>query len=251
MLPTKKGVTASITEDNMSNIKKLKLKCENLIKEIDESILLDTNSEPFDHSKYLQLITKPLYSEKEVIHMVQGSRLKILMDYFLSNPENTVDLFLDKKGFNEMYPSLKAIKGHPNLQVIISDDVLQNEEKTLFEHLPFKIEENLQDLCPKRLSDFQSTENILLINTKGVDLPSFGIINGYHTLTYSQEENHFLIHFNSDKSQEGEEQLTLKQNIFDYFKEEMAYPYQKQTPQPIVKNKQLQQTCLTQHIRED
>lgn len=217
-----------------------------LSKEIKESILIDTNSEPFNHQKYLPAVLKPLQTGENVIRPLKNNRLRFLTAFFLSNPQNQIQLYLNKKGFEEMYCVLKGKKAHPNLQIIVSSDVLKNEKKELFEQLPFQMEDNLKKMIPPRLSDLKSKESVLIVDTDeyDLDIPSFAIINNRHTLIQNEEEGGFLIHFNAYMGNEGQKQVHNKKNAFAVLTE-IATPYQEITPTLIAKSQPFNMNAST------
>ena len=52
------------------------------IKEIKESILLDTDSEPFNHAKYLVSVLQPLITNEEVIRQMKNKRYALFYLFF-------------------------------------------------------------------------------------------------------------------------------------------------------------------------
>lgn len=217
-----------------------------LYREIKEAILIDTNSEPFNHQKYLQTVLSPLHTHESVIRPLKNNRLRFVMAFFLSNPTNKIQLFLNKQGFEEMYPFLKGKKAHPNLQIILASDVLSNEKKELFEQLPFQMEDNLKKMIPPRLSDLKSKESVLIVDTDeyDLDIPSFAIINNRHTLIQNEEEGGFLIHFNAYMGNEGQKQVHNKKNAFAVLTD-ISIPYQEITPTLIAKSQPFNMNAST------
>ncbi len=163
-----------------------------LTRSINKAILLQTDSEPFDKKEYLQAVLEPLTTNEDIIYPIKNNRLKLVMNYFLINPQNNVKLYLTQQGVDELYDVLKDKNKHPNLQLFLDQKINPYQARDLFNKA--------------RFIDFQGTDS---------DLPSFGIINEKHTLTYNSEGGGFLIHFNAEATLEGEKHLKLRQKVFD------------------------------------
>ena len=220
------------------------------IKEIKESILLDTDSEPFNHAKYLVTVLQPLITNEEVIRQMKNKRLRFVLSFLLTHPQIDIKLYLNKEGFKEIFPYLKGKKARQNLQIIINDTVLQNEKKELFEQLPYQTDPELKKHIPPRVSALKSSDSVLLFKSKkaGVDIPSFAVINGIHTLVQNEEDGGFLIHFNADMSQEGEERLSHYEQAFEILAD-LSYPFKQKTPTSIA-TKNIVNPAQNQHIKE-
>ena len=162
-----------------------------LTREINKAILLQTNSEPFDHKEYLQAVLEPLLTNEDVIRSIRDTRLNLVMEYFLINPKNKIQLYLNQNGFDDLYDVLKNKKPHPNLQLILDKEIDQKKAINLF---------GIADLVDLKKDSSK--------------LPSFGIINNAHTLTYNEEEGGFLIHFNPKSTTEGKKHFDLREDVF-------------------------------------
>ena len=162
-----------------------------LTRSINKAILLQTDSEPFDKKEYLQAVLEPLTTNEDIIYPIKNMRLKLVMEYFLINPKNKIQLYLNQNGFDDFYDVLKNKKPHPNLQLILDKEIDQKKAINLF-----------------------SIADIVDLKKDSSELPSFGIINNAHTLTYNEEEGGFLIHFNAKSTAKGEKHFDLREKVF-------------------------------------
>ena len=120
----------------------------------------------------------------------------------------------------------------------------------MFEQLPYQTDPELKKHIPPRVSALKSSDSVLLFKSKktDVDIPSFAVINGIHTLVQNEEDGGFLIHFNADMSQEGEERLSHYEQAFEILTD-LSYPFKQKTPTSIA-TKNIVNPAQNQHIKE-
>lgn len=141
-------------EDIMTQNSQEKLKKENFyIKEIHKR-LANFNTDQFSVDDSLPIISRILMRGKKC------------------------SLFLNKANFEKLYPVLKDMMIPENdITLIVSNDVLKNEEKTPIEQLPYFVDDSQKTAIPPRLSDLLDQKNIYIFDNDNQTLPSFILIN--------------------------------------------------------------------------
>lgn len=198
-----------------------------LVKEINEAILIDTLSEPFNHQKYLPAVLKPLLTNESVIRPLKGNRLRFIMAYFLSQTDLKMDVFLNKDDFEELFPLLKNKKERENLSLIFHQDVLENEEKYIVKRMSPQTGNSRKNMKIQKVSDMKAKNQVRIVDIEGC--PSIITIDDKHTMIKIEEDNTFLIHFNANLDPNNKEGYQNRLNAVNVLKE-ISYPFALKKP---------------------
>lgn len=134
----------------------------------------DEKSKIIEDTKFIKAVHERMTTLETDSFMVE-QRIIPLSRYLMRNSECV--LFLNKDNFEKLYPVLKDMVLPENkVTLIVTKDVLQNEEKDLIEKLPFIVDPELQQAQKPRLSELLGQEHIY-VSMRDNNIPPFILVN--------------------------------------------------------------------------
>ena len=195
-------------------------------------------------NSYLKEVHKR-YNELNTDTFAVNKNINLLTRYLTRGKESS--FFLNKETFEILYPVLDDIILPENkVTLIVTNDVLKNEEKSPIEQLPFMVDPEQQNQTKPRISNFLTQENIYI--TEPTNIPSFIVIDHRSYLINSKDdktnEPFFICALNAPFDCEQAKRLDLLYRVFSKikmdsipFKELSNQKITQQTiPLPVIQN---------------
>ncbi len=168
--------------------------------------------------KFVKALQSVINEDKMEFTFMDNTRIKYFTSYFMADSYTPVKLFLNKPEFEVLYPVLKETLKNPNVELIVSDEVLKNEETQLFELSPNTNPEDIKLFMPQRLSEIEGYEKAHIVDKNNLkDLPSFIVIGHSHSAIMTDEGN-FITCINGDTNYHQSKKIEKYINVFNLLK---------------------------------
>ena len=161
------------------------------------------------------------------------SRTNLLTRYLTRGKE--CSFFLNKESFETLFPVLNDIILPENkVTLIVTNDVLKNEEKSLIEQLPYMVDPEQQNQTKPRISDLLTQENIYI--SEPINISPFIVIDHRSYLFGSKDdktnEPFFICALNAPFDCEQAKRLDLLYRTFSRIKMDST-PFKELSAQQI------------------